>query len=109
MRIQSTLFKSTQVVDLHMKNGKRPYCDKYIGRYIQDMEFYESKWANPGLSMIEYEKMILLKIKSNPEKYNLQELKHKILGCWCINTTSFLHPICHGQILLKLLDRLKDN
>ena len=36
-------------------------------------------------------------IKSDPETYNLSELKNKVLGCWCNSG-----DLCHGEILAKL-------
>jgi len=33
----------------------------------------------------------------------LPELEGKVLGCWCVNTTSTEPLVCHGQVLLELL------
>ena len=76
----------------------------YIGR---NLSFYvkgatQSKWANP-FSIRKYGREDCLKkykeyILSNEDLMSkLNELKGKILGCWC-------HPeSCHGDILIKLL------
>ena len=65
-----------------------------------------SIWANPFKInkkttrkdvLMKYEKYIKVNISNNPEKYNLETLRGKVLGCWC-------HPAeCHGDVLLKLL------
>jgi hypothetical protein len=35
---------------------------------------------------------------------SLSELRGKTLGCWCTNSYGTVErPICHGQVLLKLL------
>jgi hypothetical protein len=34
--------------------------------------------------------------------FNLDELTGKVMGCWCINATSWDNPRCHGQVLMKL-------
>lgn len=108
------------VVDIHKIVGKRPYFDIYIGRKSEHTEFTEdSKWCNPiqidfkALKKDEkaekervlggYRTYILAKIKEDPITYNIEELRGKMLGCWCI-TTSEIYPLCcHGQILLELL------
>jgi len=98
----------TSVVNIHKKNGKRPKYDIYIGRKLKpfmDREgiTFNSKWRNPYLSLEEYELYIRDCIDKTPEYYDLNELKGKRLGCWCI-TTSEVYPMkCHGQVLLKLI------
>lgn len=76
----------------------------YIGR---DMSFYVkgaigSKWQNP-YSVKKYGRESCLKMYENYALKNLindiHELDGKVLGCWC-------HPEpCHGDILLKLLNK----
>jgi len=75
----------------------------YIGR---NMDFYvkgtkASKWKNPySVKKYGLEKCLELYEKHvrESELYNqLEELKGKILGCWC------KPDACHGDILIKLL------
>ena len=108
----------TEVVDIHKKNGIRPYFDVYIGRRVWGHpEFTKSsKWRNGyrvkdfglELGLKYYEKSIRKKIAQNPEYYNLDELDGKILGCWCVNTKKITPLKCHGQILMKLLKEKRD-
>ena len=75
---------------------KKERYDIYIGR--------PSKWGNPFLigrdgtrkQVIEkYRKYIL----ENEELMNdLNELKGKVLGCWC------KPKACHGDVLVKLIE-----
>ena len=109
-----------KVVDIHKKNGKRPYYDIYIGRKITAWgikDFPEnSKWANlypiesfgKEISLKLYEEYIRKCIKKDPDYFNLKELEGMILGCWCINTTKINPVVCHGQILIKLLKEKRD-
>ncbi len=76
-----------------------------------------SLWANPFKlgrdgsreSVIrKYKKYIAEKIATDPTKYDLNSLRGKQLGCWCISceegiTTSAVPLECHGQVLLELL------
>ena len=103
------------VVDIHKKNRIRPEYDVYIGRslpYLFDKEGMfqkSSKWANPynkSWSLSHYEEYIRIAIKSNPERYDLNELKNKKLGCWCITTDKLTPLKCHGQILMKLIKEM---
>lgn len=90
----------SMVVDIHKKNGKRAEFDVYIGRKIRyHKEFTEdSKWANRSRTLEAY----LEHVEQNLWN-DLDELKGKILGCWCI-TTDKLWPLkCHGQILMRLI------
>ena len=99
----------TTVVDIHKVKDKRPEFDVYIGRalpYYMDRErlFTKfSKWFNPRLDLEEYEGYMRNLIRNNPEKYNLEELRGKKLGCWCITTSELTPLVCHGQVLMKLL------
>jgi hypothetical protein len=78
---------------VHFK--KAPY-DVFIGR--------PSKWGNPfeigkdgtRTEVIQkYENYLL----SNPELLkDLEELRGKVLGCWCKPSA------CHGDVLVKLLN-----
>jgi ribA/ribD-fused uncharacterized protein len=82
---------------VHCKKDK---YDIYIGRRNKDLP--ESKWKNPFVvdlhgdrdyCILKYE----LYLNTRPDLLlSLEELKGKILGCWC-------HPkYCHGDILVKL-------
>lgn len=103
----------TEVVNIHKIRGIRPHFDVYIGRSIKfhnentiDLKKYwfkDSKWANPNLSLENYEIYIRIKIKNNPDYYNIEDLRGKKLGCWCITTDKIYPIICHGQIILKIL------
>lgn len=113
-----------QVVDIHKKELNKRNISSfeewikikdtvYIGR---NMNFYvkgavKSKWANPfttkkypnGEALIKYEEYLR---NNNSLLHDIKELKHKILGCWCINTSNYTNIVCHGQILMKLYDEL---
>lgn len=108
---------NTGVVNIHKVKGKRPAFDVYIGRALQYTEFTQNSiWHNPYRRshyfsdedfhkhcLEDYESFIRIAIASKPEKYNLESLRGKRLGCWCV-TTDQIYPLkCHGQILLKLL------
>jgi len=105
--------KKTTIVDIHKKKGIRPKFDIYIGRRItrqnkstEDLKQYwkkGSKWQNPYDTAQEYEPYIRRKIKENPKYYDINELKGKRLGDWCINTDKIEPLVCHGQILLKII------
>jgi len=97
-----------------MVNGKRPHYNVYIGHemYYPKARFSQSKWHNPytvkefGLekSLELYEKHI----RNTPKLWNaLHELEGKILGCWCTNSQQNDKIVCHGQILIKLLEEQK--
>jgi hypothetical protein len=108
--------KKTCVVDLHVQDHQRPAYDVYVGRGVRYTEFKrDSIWHNPFYArsrsteeiqfvISKYETHIRRKIADYPVKFKLDELKGQKLGCWCLNTESFLPPYrCHGQILLKLV------
>ena len=92
----------TTVVDVHKKNGKTPHFDVYIGRQVRFIEWaWNSKWGNYHYKNL---KLYETHIRTQPFLWNaLEELKGKVLGCWCI-TTDKIEPLkCHGQILMKLV------
>jgi len=108
------------VVDLHKhKDHPRPQFDIYIGRATYNTEFNtDSKWHNPYRIIYEvdrrnilkdYKKYIRDKIKEDPIIYNIEELRGKILGCWCIDSGRYDEESlrCHGQILLKIISESK--
>lgn len=95
---------------VHIK--KEPY-DVYIGR--------PSKWANPYThkdiekTLAKYQVSSREEAISKYEEYlhesglikDIEELKGKILGCWCCKNRSDGSErkfVCHGQILAKLLN-----
>jgi len=104
----------TSVVDIHLKKGIRPQYDIYIGRRVTRTHDFQksSKWCNPkqlNNNLKLYEDHIRACINLWPEKYNLDELKGKKLGCWCITTDKLEPLICHGQILMKLIKEREVN
>ena len=94
----------------------RAWCtdesNEYIGRrgvvFIDKKRYPEedSVWANPykigkdgdrDEVLEKYEEYIWGKMGEEPEKYDIESLKGKRLGCWC-------HPEkCHGDVLKKIL------
>lgn len=88
------------VVNLHKKKGKRRKCHVYIGRRMEGTEFTEdSKWANFFYDRLDlYEEHVRRHLWDD-----LEELRGKILGCWCVNTKYIKPIVCHGQVLLKLV------
>ena len=60
-------------------------------------KFKLNKDGNREEIIEKYEKYIIEKIKEEPEKYDLNKLVNKTLGCWCKPEP------CHGDILLKLI------
>jgi len=90
----------SEVVDIHKYNGFRPEFDIYIGRSIQyHKEFKkDSKWRNRSKTLKEYEQWVRANLWDD-----LDELKGKVLGCWCIFTKEIEPVKCHGQILMKLV------
>lgn len=97
--------RKTSVVDIHKVNGVRPEFDVYIGRSVRFTEFTKSsKWANPFFKttpLSEYEDLIKEKIRLR--FLNLDELRGKRLGCWCVTTDKIKPLVCHGQVLMKLI------
>jgi len=90
----------SMVVDIHKKNGIRPEFDVYIGRRVRYHEEFteDSKWANRSKTLEDY----LIHIEQDLWN-DLDELKGKKLGCWCITTSEITPLRCHGQILMKLI------
>lgn len=99
-------------------NNLKEWCaDKtnlYIGRkgiVFIDGERYpkqDSPWANPfkisdDLTrddvVNKYRKYILTKLKK--DELNIKDIRHKRLGCWCVEPNKDV--ICHGHILIDIL------
>lgn len=125
----------TKVVNVKVKyirprgyNNLREWCDcednVYIGRggivFVDGVRYpkHSSIWASPypvkdyGLEkcLKKYEKYIRKELEGESiplEK--LKELKGKNLGCWCVDgeTTNTENIVCHGQILLKLIEEFE--
>jgi hypothetical protein len=101
------------IVNIHKKNGVRPHFDVYIGRATAHTEFVkDSPWANPYRisqfqypedCLVAYENHIRLCLADEVHTHiNIDDLTGKVLGCWCVNATTWDNPKCHGQILMKL-------
>ncbi len=90
---------------------KEPY-DVYIGRAVPRMGRPASKWANPyKVGRDGTLKQVLGKyLQSLVWRHDLlaaiaEELKDRILGCWCQPESGLTAPlVCHGQILAALAD-----
>lgn len=104
--------KKTYVV--HFKKYNH---DVYIGRGGKP----QSKWANPYTHKDLDKTVAKYKVGSRKEaleKYEehlkesglineIQELKGKVLGCWCCKTPSDgseKNFVCHGQVIAKILN-----
>ena len=75
--------------------------DVYIGR--------PSKWGNPfriskKMPREEVVELYEIWIRKKPELLkDLNELKGKVLGCWCKPD-----QLCHGDVLIKLIKEQND-
>jgi len=78
-------------------------CDIYIGRSCSraGWNLSQSKWHNPFTST-KYSNMAIVLyesyIRQSPLINDIEQLRGKILGCWCKPNT------CHGDILIKILN-----
>jgi hypothetical protein len=108
----------TRVVRIQRKDGQIVQdCDVYIGRRwtMGGWNLPESKWANP-YPVKKYGRDEALRryvdhLQTRPDLLAaLPELRGKTLGCFCpINSMEASTPsnyVCHGQILIDLLNRL---
>lgn len=101
------------------KNGSIvTFCDVYIGRRQSQggWQLPESKWHNPFTIKTEgTAEAVCAKyyhyIKASPLFFQIEELRGRVLGCWCdpVEDTSrdlyerLNHPKCHGEVLMRLL------
>lgn len=94
---------STRVVKIKRSEGVViQFCDIYIGRACNrgGWNLPQSKWHNPftvkehgTAACALYETYI----RASPLIHDIEELRGKILGCWCSPN------MCHGDILCKIL------
>lgn len=91
----------TTVVRIRRQGGQVVQdCDVYIGRYCDrgGWNLPQSKWHNPYKgegAMALYEQYI----RASPIINDIEELRGKRLGCWCIDKGP-----CHGEVLVKILN-----
>lgn len=112
VKVKSIRPKYKDIVDW-MSNPNNVYIGRagivFVDKVRQPKQ--SSIWANPykvskyGLDECLKLYSIYIKKKIEDEKLvdELLSLKGKNLGCWCINTDSSENPVCHGQILIKLI------
>jgi len=87
---------------VHVNDGVQ--FDTYIGREFFDrstgQKYEESIWANKHkFDLPGYE----IYVRHTDLWHRLEELRGKVLGCWC-RGERLQH--CHGTVLLKLLDEI---
>lgn len=94
----------------------------YIGRagvvFVDGQRFpkQQTVWANPykigkdgnvGNVLKKFERHIRDRIAHEPELYDLETLRNRNLGCWCVPCTvdvnSSVAEVCHGQVLMRLM------
>jgi hypothetical protein len=105
----------TTVVRIRRSGGKVVQgCDVYIGRRCTygGWDLPQSKWHNPfsiqqcgGSAKVAVERYESY-IRNTPALMaSLEELRGKVLGCWCKERPD---DVCHGDVLVRLLqDRKK--
>jgi hypothetical protein len=116
---------ATEVVNVkvaHIRPGFANLCEwvsaenhVYIGRrgvvFVDGRRYppEDSKWANPykigrdgsrDEVLAKYRNHIVERIRREPDLYNLEELRGKVLGCWCKPDS------CHGDVLAEMLANL---
>ena len=101
-----------QVVRIRRSRGEVVQdCDVYIGGAVQrgGWELAVSPWNNPfnkwnsGSSEAACRQYEIYLRRDRPDLMaRIPELDGKILGCWC------KPKICHGDVLMKLLEESKD-
>ncbi len=108
----------------NLKEWMDDEANVYIGRagivFINGNRFPKkaSIWANPFKTGVngtheevveKFERHIRDKIREDPVTYNLEDLRGRNLGCWCVDATCHdvnASIVCHGQILLRLLNNI---
>jgi hypothetical protein len=82
---------------------KKERADVYIGRPCKS--FAGSKWGNPFLIGRDGDRAQVIQkyrewiVKQSELMGSLDELRGKVLGCWC-------KPLpCHGDVLIELLEQ----
>ena len=104
---------------VHCKSGQ-PY-DRYIGRSTYGNNGrYGNAWeigihGTREEVIASYDRWLRTgdnggNLAATPERRqeildNLEELRGKVLGCWC----DYPNQHCHGEVLLSLLDELPQN
>ncbi len=93
-------------------------CDIYIGRQQTQggWNLEGSKWQNPFKIGKDHTATDVCQkyydyVKNGPLMADIEELRGKVLGCWCDIVEShgrtleqrLEKPQCHGEVLLKLL------
>lgn len=98
----------------YVSHFKKHGCDVYIGR--------PSEFGNPFTHISDKEtkaEFIVSSRKEAIQKYeeylyssgladNIDSLKGKILGCWCVSEIrdgSSKNPVCHGEVIAKILNQ----
>ena len=81
----------------------------YIGRANARFGLKASIWANPfkvddhgrDAALARYREYITQRIESEPERYDLAQLRGKTLACWCAPEP------CHGDVLAELANQIR--
>lgn len=119
LRVQDTSIPLCGLARCRRKNNQIvTFCDVYIGRRQSQggWNLSESKWHNPFTIKSEgTADAVCLKyyhyIKGNMLLTQIEELRGKVLGCWCdiVEDGSrdlyerLDRPKCHGEVLMRLL------
>ena len=112
----------------NLKEWMNDESNVYIGRagvvFVDNVRFppNNSEWANPfkigkhgdrSCVLNMYQEYIKQKLKSDQKlQQKMAKLKGKNLGCWCVDSPVCCESgpvICHGQILLKLIEEQAPN
>lgn len=113
-----------------LEDWMSPENNEYIGRgrilILHGRRFptEDSLWANPfkagrdgsrEVVLSKFESYMRKRIQRDNLQDELKALRGKNLGCWCVprSTRSYGgssdHMVCHGQVILKILDEIEDN
>ena len=104
---------------MRIKDGEKvQWCDEYVGRHCKrgGWDLNKSFWCNPFTKKDGCIENICLKyywyVRQKPEMVKrLEELRGKVLGCWCDITLDETRdvmerinkPRCHAEVLMRLL------